>query len=125
MKYYELTAMREVLKKLDVTKDLPVKVGFAIVKNERLIADHLKAYDEMRNKIISKYADDTGSVSADKDPDKFKACMHDIGELDSQETDPINFTTIKLADIEDLSMNLNELNALYFMIEERENTHGN
>ena len=43
MKYYELTAMREVLKKLDVTKDLPVKVGFTIVKNERLIADHLKA----------------------------------------------------------------------------------
>ena len=117
MKYYELTAMREVLKKLDVTKDLPVKVGFTIVKNERLIADHLKAYDEMRNKIISKYADDTGSVSADKDPAKFKACMHDIGELDQQETDPIKFTAIKLADIENLSMNLNELNALYFMIE--------
>ena len=53
MKNYELVKLLEGLEKVeDLETSIPVKEGYKVVCNKKIIKDHLEAFEEMKNSII-------------------------------------------------------------------------
>lgn len=119
MKNYELFKLLEGLEKVeDLETSIPVKEGYKVVCNKKIIKDHLEAFEEMKNSIIKKYADKDGEVKFDN-PDRGK-CVSELNELANQEVEPIEFKKIKLSAIDSLELPMKAISAMAFMIEEAE-----
>lgn len=121
MKTIELLKIREGLSKFDQKKDLPAKAIYAISRNQHKIDEALEPYEETRIKLVQKYGKkvegDKYVINGDnKEPEKFEGFMKEITEIQQAETEDIKFATISIKDIEKLSMSLEDMNAIYFMI---------
>ena len=95
------------------TNVFPVSVGYKIIKNMKVLKNALEPYEEMRNKIVTKY-DKSGLVKEDNP--EYQDCLKDISELNMQETD-VELDTISIDDIKDLEIPMNILTNLSCMIE--------
>ncbi|MBP7319529.1 MAG: hypothetical protein KA953_00540 [Lachnospiraceae bacterium] len=95
------------------TNVFPVSVGYKIIKNMKALKNALEPYEEMRNKIVTKY-DKSGLVKEDNP--EYQDCLKDISELNMQETD-VELDTISIDDIKDLEIPMNILTNLSCMIE--------
>ena len=119
MKNYELLEMMQGLNKIEtVETSIPVSEGFKIVKNKKAIQKELEAFEEMRNAIITKYADENGEVKQDNP--NFETCLKEVTELGNQECEDISFKKIKLSALENLELPMNVISAIAFMIEDSE-----
>lgn len=119
MKNYELLEIMQGLDKAtSLETNVPVAEGFKIIQNKKLVKDNLVAFEEMRNAIVKKYADENGEVKEDNP--KYQDCLKEINELASQECDEVSFKKIKLSTIEKLELPLNAIQAIYFMIDDSE-----
>jgi hypothetical protein len=114
------------MKNLEATNDLnnllivsqtedvfPISVGYKIIKNMKVLKNALEPYEEMRNKIVTKY-DKSGLVKEDNP--EYQNCLKDISELNMQEIDA-KLDTISIEDIKDLEIPMNILTDLSCMIE--------
>ena len=119
MKNYELLNISEKLEKVtNLETSLPVVEGFKVVKNKNLIETELKSFEDMKNSIIRKYADDNGAVKPDNP--NYKKCVDELNELSSQECDDLEFKTIKLSALQNIDLPMNAISALAFMIDDKE-----
>lgn len=117
MKIYELLEIQDGLNKIsNLETSVPVSQGYKIVCNKKMIQKELETYEEMRNAIVSKYADESGEVK--KDNPNFDTCFQEVRELANQEVDNIEFKKIKLSDLECLNLPMNLISSIYIMIEE-------
>ena len=98
------------------TNVFPVSVGYKIIKNMKSLKNALEPYEEMRNKIITKY-DKDGDGSVKEDNPEYQNCLKDISELNMQEIEDIKLDTISIEDIKDLEIPMNILTNLSCMIE--------
>lgn len=102
----------------NVENTIPVAEGFKIIQNKKVIKDSLIAFEEMRNAIVKKYADEDGEVKEDNS--NYAQCLKEVNELASQECDELTFKKIKLATIEKLELPLNAIQSIFFMIDDSE-----
>ena len=102
-------------------KDLPVKIAYPIVRNYRQLQSIMQDIQSMRQQIIDKY----GKPSPDREgfyiakegyEEQFKEEIEELDEVDND----IKICKIKFEDLEPLELSLQELDALYFMIDEGE-----
>ena len=119
MKNYALLKLLQGLEKVeDLETSIPVKEGYKVVCNKKIIKDHLEVFEEMKNSIIKKYADKDSEVKFDN-PNRGK-CVSELNELANQEVEPIEFKKIKLSAIDSLELPMKAISAMAFMIEEAE-----
>lgn len=98
-----------------------VKVTYAIKKNKEKLQQLLKPYNESLDELIEKYkAEKPGE---DGEPRIRKDCQKQWGdavkELQEIEVE-VDIHTVRFSEIEGLSLSLNDLEAIEFMLEEPE-----
>lgn len=109
-------------------KHLPVRISYAIHKNAAAIEPYLKAYDEVRKKLIDQYAkkDDDGKPVVEDGKytiENVEAFNADIAELNAEETE-IEVHKVSISEFEKLddpkfdALTVSEMAILHFMIEE-------
>lgn len=119
MKNYELFEIKQGLDKItNLETTLPVSEAFKIIKNKKLIEKELEAFEEVRNSIVSRYADENGEVK--KENHNFDKCYREVMELGKQSCDEISFRKIKLSSIEKLELPMNLVTSIEFMIDDNE-----
>lgn len=108
-------------------KHLPIRVAYAIAVNVEEAAKKIKAYDELRIKLLEKYAEKDEEGKAIIEDDQYKVTdmekfNEEFTELKETEVD-MNVTTVSLDDLakcdnpEFDSLTVPEISILSFMIE--------
>lgn len=92
---------------------LPIKDGFVLVKNMKILQPLVEAIEETRETIIKKYVDESGVICAEKRA----AVNKELYELSKVENDVI-LNKLSLTKIENLNLDLNIISALAPIIEE-------
>lgn len=95
---------------------LPAVVGYKIVRNMRSLASALAPYEEMRDKIIRKYAKTGNIIRREEDPDSYTACCAELEPLDALEVH-VDIMKFSFSLIESRDLPLKTLFALEFMLE--------
>lgn len=103
----------------DTNKDIyfPVKSSFYIYKNIEAIVDAAAYIDRCRKNILEKFGtpkDDTIYKINDREREFVQQELDDLAELYQD----LNITKIHLSDLKDISLTLNQIKAIAFMIEE-------
>lgn len=102
----------------DAKQYLPVKVNFAIQKNTQALMTLVQEVEQARLNIITHYGKVDEASGTIKVPEASQAeALKEINELYSIEQE-VNIMTVKLDAFGDLSLSLEQLNAIMFMIEE-------
>lgn len=99
-------------------KYLPSKVSFFIQKNRKVLQENVITIEKVRMDIIQNY----GKISEDQnrynfDPEVIETVNKELDDLRNIEQD-IQFSKIKLSDLEGIEFTLDQMEALMFMIEE-------
>lgn len=108
------------LANMDSATKFPTKVAYAIVRNGRLLEPIYNDIMLCRRNILEKYgkADKTKegyyNFETQDMANKAKQELEELGELDTE----VTIHKIKFSDIEDLSLSLQEMDTLYFMLDE-------
>ena len=102
-------------------KLLPIKVSYAIIRNIKLLQPIVESVDMVKLDIFSKYGtQDTNSPgSYDIPPENVVIVNDQLRELSATENE-VNIITIKLDTLDGYELTVDEMDALYFMIEESE-----
>ena len=105
----------------DSKKVLPIKVSYAIIRNIKLLQPIVESVDMVKLDIFGKYGtQDTNSPgSYDIPPENIAVVNEQLRELSSTENE-VNILTIKLDALDGYELTVDEMDALYFMIEESE-----
>ena len=94
-----------------------IRVVYAIKKNKERLVSLLTPYEESRNELLEEYgtkADENGLVSVRKDcKEKWNK---EIGELLNIEVEA-DIHMVKFEEIDGLSLSMNDLEAIDFMLE--------
>ena len=98
-------------------KQIPIKVGFALLQNIKTIEPIYQSVITLRDNLAIENGDvnDQGIVSIY--PDKIEYVNQELSKLGLEETE-VNLRMIKLKDIENLNMSLEDLIGLEIIIEE-------
>ena len=116
MKNSEILSIVSVLNTLDFSKvNMPVKVGYTILKNRQKMRQVIEPFEEMRNSIFKKYAN--GKQALQPTDEGYAECLNEMSALNDEETE-LELEKIKLTDIENLEISGELINALMCMIEE-------
>ena len=107
------------LQGVQVDQHMPAKVAYAIIRNEHLTEPIVRSIDVARNGMIEKYCDPTPDEQGRYFvKEEFKEQFNkEIDELLAVEND-IYLYMINLSDLEEVSLSLAEMRALYPMISE-------
>lgn len=98
----------------------PTRVAYAIVRNGRMLEPIYNDIMLCRRNILEKYgkADETKegyyNFETQDIANKAKEALEELGEVETG----VNIHKIKFSDIENLSLSLQEMDALYFMLDE-------
>ncbi len=103
----------------DSNKDIyfPVKSSFYIYKNIDTIVEAAAYIDKCRKDILEKFGKSTDNNTyqiGDKEREFVQMELDDLSNLYQD----LNITKIKLSDLKDISLTLNQIKAIAFMIEE-------
>lgn len=97
----------------------PAKVSFCIMRNIKILLPTVEAFEFARTTILQTY----GAPAEDKpgfykiDDDKIDAAMQELTNLENIDI-KVEFQKIKLQDIESLNLSIQDMDALYPMLEE-------
>ena len=92
---------------------LPVATAFKIVKNKHILKSAAQSYIDLRDALITKYADGGDHITAEMSG--FVPFQKEYRELNNLETE-VNFEKIALSEIESAALPLNVLDCIYPMI---------
>jgi hypothetical protein len=103
----------------DSNKDIyfPVKSSFYIYKNIEAVVEAAAYIDRCRKDILEKFGkskDDKTYTINDREREFVQQELNDLAELYQD----LNITKIHLSDLKDVSLTLNQIKAIAFMIEE-------
>lgn len=116
MKNSEILSIVSVLNTLDFSKvNMPVKVGYTILKNRQKMRQVIEPFEEMRNSIFKKYAN--GKQALQPTDEGYAECLNEMSALNDEETE-LELEKIKLSDIENVELSAELISALMCMIEE-------
>lgn len=95
------------------------KLGFAVAKNIRRLANELTEFEAMKNELVLKYGkpDETGNVSIKIDSEGYDQFLQEINEYCKIEQN-IDIFKVDEQDIWNSSLNADEILKLDFMINE-------
>ena len=115
VKMSSIVNSQEILKKF-VAAEVKAKTAYQIKKLIDAVLVELKRFDEVRNNLVTKYADEqTTEEKEAKAPLKVVSKMEDFRkeliELLDEEVE-LNVVPIKISELEDLKLNLGELSAV-------------
>jgi hypothetical protein len=116
-------AEKRILELMNVIKGdtmLPVIIGYKINSNICALEKVLEPFNRTRDKIINDISGGKPCINANDNPKQFEQASQKINEIAS-ETVRVEIKTITLNEISSLSLPINILSALYFMIKEEEN----
>lgn len=102
----------------DNKQQLPAKINFAIQKNARLLGTLAKEIEDERIKVFEKYGDthEDGNIYL-READK-ETALNELQDLLSLDQD-VNILTVKIDSFtNNISLSLEQMNAIMFMIEE-------
>lgn len=123
MKNYEAEQILVALKGLSESNvELPVLTAYTIIQDRVMVENQLKPYLEMKDQIILKYSKD-GTVT-EKTPG-FNDCLKEINAIGNEEIEAPAFRKIRLAELKAAKLPVNLVGALFPILEESENNHGN
>lgn len=97
----------------------PAKVSFCITRNIKMLMPIAEAFELARITILQDYgieAEDKPGFYKIK-PDKAEIAMKELQDLENTEVD-LTLQKIKLQDIENLDLSIQDMDALYPMLEE-------
>lgn len=97
--------------------ELPSVVAYTIAFNRNAISKALEPYYEVRNSIIKKYSNGSGTIDEKSNPEEYAKAISEITKISEEEIE-IELRTIPFDKIKDLNLTLNFINSIYFMIEE-------
>jgi len=103
------------------SKPLPARISFAIIRNLKTLQPIVEAIQTTYSELLAKYAD---PIEGENNRFKVKdGCLdilnQEMTNLYSLDTE-VPLIKIKFSEIENLHFSLNEIDALYFMIEDGE-----
>lgn len=98
---------------------LPARTSFAIVRNSKILQPIVEDIQAAYNELIMKYAEPVEEDKFRVKQENMKDFTTELNSLYNLDTD-IQIVKIKFADIENLELSLEEIEALYFMIEDGE-----
>lgn len=123
MKNSEVIKLYQGLNKLrESDKTFPVKVGFAIARNINKITPTVEDFEKARMDIIQANctpSDDGITYYADTQ-EKREYVNKELTDLSEVDNCDIKLHKIFLSDIENMSLSIEEIEALYLMIEDGE-----
>lgn len=99
----------------------PARVSFAIIHNMKQLAPIVSAYEDTKTLLLQ----ENGSPSDEQantfiiSPDKISYVTQELSALDSLEVE-VSIQKIKMSDLDGLELSLQDMDALYFMIDEEE-----
>lgn len=105
----------------DNKKLLPIKVSYAIVRNIKILQPLVESVDTIRMDIFTKY----GTPSTEKPgsyniaPENIQVVNNQLRELGSAENE-VDILTIKLDALDGYELSIEDMDALYFMLEDSE-----
>ena len=98
---------------------LPVAVGYRILKNIQQLDEKLQPYHTAVSKSVEKHSHGKMELTLADAPEAYRACVAEIGELGQIEIE-VAYDTIPLKAVESISLSMDVLNAVSFMIEAEE-----
>lgn len=110
---YALMQGLQELKSLKVT--MPIKDGFNLVKDIKILTPIVEAIDESREEIISKYANQSGAVP----PESAAQANQELYELSLIENE-VDLIKLPLIKVEKLELDLNLISKIAPIIEDEE-----
>lgn len=99
------------------TKELPIKVGFNILRNIQTIEPIYNSIIELKDNILVKYGEVQENGRVNIPNDKMEIVNKELYELGNIEND-IELKIIKLSDIEDINLTVEDLEKLQIIIED-------
>ena len=104
---------------LKSNKELPIKVSFALLQNIKTIEPIYQSVITLRDNLAMENGDvnEKGFVSIH--PEKIAFVNKELAALGAEETE-VNLRMIKLSDIEDINMSIEDLASLEIIISEDE-----
>lgn len=99
------------------------RVAFAIVRNIKILQPIYQDIITTRHAIVKKYGTlvsqdaERGDYYDFGSEEKLEEVMQELKALDEVETS-VDIQKIKFSDIEDINLSIEEMNALYFMLDE-------
>lgn len=112
----DIFVLYETLMKIKDSK-VPVTTGFAIVRNIKALAPEYESIMEMRNSIIRSYGEDLGNGQISVPDDKLAAANAELNKVLDTEVE-VNLTKLKLSQLENLELSIEDIEKLYPIIEE-------
>ena len=102
-------------------KSLPVKVSYAIIRNIKLLQSIVETVDAVRLDVLVKYGtpSTTQIGGYDIQPENIKIVNEQLNDLGSTENE-VSILTVKLSALDGYELTTEEMDALYFMIDESE-----
>lgn len=99
---------------------LPTMTAWKLLKISKLVSQEADIFRDIRNTKIKEYGhinDNTGEYEISEKDEKYKLFVDDMEKLIEETTD-ISITKINISDIDipEIKLNLNELNAIEWMI---------
>lgn len=116
MKNSEILNIVSVLNTLDFSKvNMPVKIGYIILKNRQKMRQVIEPFEEMKNSIFKKYAN--GKQALQPTDDGYAECLQEMNAINNDDVE-LELEKIKLKDIENIELSAELISALMCMIEE-------
>ena len=116
MKNTEILSIVSTLNQLDYSKtNIPVKVGYTILKNRQKMRQVIEPFEEMRNSIFKKYAN--GKQTLQPTDEGYEECLQEMNAINNDDVE-IDLEKIKLKDLENVELSAELISALMCMIEE-------
>lgn len=113
----QIFKLYEGLNILKSNKELPIKVSFALLQNIKTIEPIYQSVITLRDNLAIENGnvDDDGMVTIH--PDKIEFVNKELQSLGNEETE-VNLRMIKLSDIENINMSIEDLASLEIIISE-------
>lgn len=116
MKNSEILNVVTALNTLDFSKvNMPVKVGYTILKNRQKMRQAIEPFEEMRNSIFKKYAN--GKEALQPTDEGYAECLREMNAISNDDVE-LELEKVKLKDLENVELSAELISALMCMIEE-------
>lgn len=122
----DILGSMEALNKLNNAHGMSSVVAFRIGKNIKAIESEVKVFDDVRTKLLEKFAnkDENGNPIIDKDTnqydvpaDKLEALKKEIKKLQNEEV-KVDIKKLSLDDVEKADLSPRELISIEYMLED-------
>lgn len=70
----------ELIEVINKFQDVTGKLAYAMAKNRRILSEHMKDFEEVRNELVKKYGseDENGNIFINRDSENYQAFVDEI-----------------------------------------------